>query len=190
MRIAFYAPLKPPGHPTPSGDRRIARLFLEALRRAGHQPFVASRLRSFDGHGDARRQARVAALGQRIVERLLWQWREKPETAPHLWFTYHLYYKAPDWLGPAISTALGIPYVVAEASCAAKRAGGAWASGHRAVEQTLRRADAVIGLNSADRDGVMPLLRDRCRWFALPPFLDAAAYPARPARPAEAPRLI
>ena len=71
MRIAFYAPLKPPGHPTPSGDRRIARLFLEALRRAGHQPFVASRLRSFDSHGDARRQAGVAAFGQRIVERLL-----------------------------------------------------------------------------------------------------------------------
>jgi glycosyltransferase involved in cell wall biosynthesis len=147
-------------------------------------------LRSFDRGGDARHQARLAALGQRIVERLLWQWRERPETAPHLWFTYHLYYKAPDWLGPAISRALGIPYVIAEASHAAKRAGGAWASGHRAVEQTLRRADAVIGLNSADREGVMPLLRDRCRWFALPPFLDAAAYPARPARPAEAPRLI
>ena len=27
MRIAFYAPLKPPDHPMPSGDRRIAQLF-------------------------------------------------------------------------------------------------------------------------------------------------------------------
>src|SRR5205085_6456580 len=80
--------------------------------------------------------------------------------------------------------------VIAEASYAAKRAGGAWASGHRAVEQALRRADAVIGLNSADREGVMPLLRDPRCWLGLPPFLDAAAYPARPTRPAEAPRLI
>jgi glycosyltransferase involved in cell wall biosynthesis len=190
MRIAFYAPLKPPGHPTPSGDRRIARLFLEALRRAGHQPFVASRLRSFDSHGDARRQARLAALGQRSAERLLRQWRERPETAPHLWFTYHLYYKAPDRLGPAISAALGIPYVIAEASYATKRAVGPWASGHRGVEQALRRADAVIGLNSADREGVMPLLRDPRRWLGLPPFLDAAAYRAGPARPAGTPRLI
>src|SRR5947208_3704408 len=190
MRIAFYAPLKPPGHPTPSGDRRIARLFLEALRRAGHQPFVASRLRSLDSDGDAWHQARVAALGQRTVERLLWQWQERPETAPHLWFTYHLYYKAPDWLGPAISAALGIPYVIAEASYAAKRGGGSWAIGHRAIEQALRRADAVIGLNSTDREGVIPTLRDPLRWFALLPFLDAAAYPAPPARPAEAPRLI
>src|SRR5258705_179814 len=30
MRIAFYAPLKPPSHPVPSGDRRIARLLLQA----------------------------------------------------------------------------------------------------------------------------------------------------------------
>jgi len=28
---------------------------------------------------------------------------------PQLWFTYHLYYKAPDWLGPAVAEALGPP---------------------------------------------------------------------------------
>jgi glycosyltransferase involved in cell wall biosynthesis len=190
MRVAFYAPLKPPGHPIPSGDRHIARLFLEALRRAGHQPLVASRLRSFDGSGDARHQARIAALGRRTAERLVRDWRQNPDGGPQVWFTYHLYYKAPDWLGPAVSAALGIPYVVAEASYAARRAGGPWASGHRAVEQALCQADAVIGLNSADRDGVLPLLRDPRRWFALPPFLDAAAYPARPARSCETPRLI
>ena len=64
MRIAFYAPLKPADHPTPSGDRRIARLFLEALRHAGHQPFVASRLRSYDGAGDTKRQARLARIAR------------------------------------------------------------------------------------------------------------------------------
>jgi len=190
MRVAFYAPLKPPDHPIQSGDRRIAKSFLTALRQAGHQPFVASRLRSFDGNGAARHQARVAAQGERIAERLIRQWRARPETAPHLWFTYHLYYKAPDWLGPAISAALGIPYVIAEASHAAKRANGPWAAGHRAVEQALRRADAVVGLNSADREGVMPLLRDPSRWLALPPFLDASAYRARAPRRSEAPRLI
>ena len=34
MRVAFYAPLKPPDHPVPSGDRRVAQLFLQALRFA------------------------------------------------------------------------------------------------------------------------------------------------------------
>ena len=62
MRIAFYAPLKPPTHAVPSGDRRVAQLLLEALRLAGHDPFIAARLRSFDGNGDPARQARLAKL--------------------------------------------------------------------------------------------------------------------------------
>src|SRR5437762_107863 len=118
MRVAFYAPLKSPDHPVPSGDRRIARLFLQALRVAGHQPFVVSRLRSYDGGGDPERQRRLAAIGRRLADRMLRHWRGHPEEMPQLWLTYHLYYKAPDWFGPAVSKALGIPYVVAEASFA------------------------------------------------------------------------
>src|SRR5205807_9847429 len=153
--------------------------FCEALRGAGHEPFLASRLRLYDGAGDKLRQARLARAARGAGERLLRRWWQDPRAAPELWFTYHLYYKAPDWLGPAVSAALGIPYVAAEASYAGKRAAGPWADGHRAVERAVRRADAVVGLNSADRDGVLPLLRDPARWIALPPFLDAAAYPAR-----------
>jgi glycosyltransferase involved in cell wall biosynthesis len=191
MRIAFYAPLKPPDHPVASGDRRVARLLVEALRLAGNEPEIASRLRSHDGAGDPRRQARLGEIGAREVERLLRRWRRAPGAAPELWFTYHLYYKAPDWLGPRISAALNIPYVVAEASFAPKRDGGPWQIGHRAVEQALRHADAVIGLNPADRKCVLPLLRDAQRWIALPPFLDARAYPGRAGRvPSRAIRLI
>jgi glycosyltransferase involved in cell wall biosynthesis len=181
MRIAFYAPLKPPDDPSPSGDRQMARLLLAALHLAGHQPFVASRLRSYDGAGDALRQARLGAIGDRAARRLLQSWRRQPGAAPELWFTYHLYYKAPDWLGPAVSRGLGIPYVVAEASSAPKRAAGGWAAGHHAVEAALRRADAVFGLNPADRQCVLPLLGDPQRWIALPPFLDARRFAQPPA---------
>jgi glycosyltransferase involved in cell wall biosynthesis len=176
MRIAFYAPLKPPDHAIPSGDRQVARLLLDALRLAGHEPFLASHLRSFDPVGRAFRQKKLAAHGRQAADRLIARWRAQPEAAPGLWFTYHLYYKAPDWLGPAVSAALGIPYVVAEASFAAKRAGGPWDIGHQAVEAALRRADRVIGLNTADRDGVQPLLAHPDRYVALPPFLDATPY--------------
>ena len=40
MRIAFYAPLKPPDHPVPSGDRRMARMLWAALRAGGHEPLL------------------------------------------------------------------------------------------------------------------------------------------------------
>jgi glycosyltransferase involved in cell wall biosynthesis len=180
MRIAFYAPLKPPDHPVPSGDRRVAQLFMEALRRAGHNPVVASHLRSYDGRGDMARQAGLAARGRRGAERLLRHYAAKPNESPALWFTYHLYHKAPDFLGPRVSAALAIPYIVAEASSAPKRVAGAWASWHRAVAEAIGQADAVIGLNPADRECVLPLLRDPGRWVALKPFLDAPSYaPAR-----------
>src|SRR4051794_34023231 len=115
MRVAFYAPLKAPDHPVPSGDRRTAQLLFRALQLAGFDPFLASHLRSFDRDGDLRRQERLAHLGRLVADRLLRRWEQHPERAPELWFTYHLYHKAPDWLGPAVSTALGIPYVVCEA---------------------------------------------------------------------------
>src|SRR3954468_609935 len=190
MRIAFYAPLKPPDHPVPSGDRRVACLLLNALRAAGHLPFVASRLRLYDGQGDPVRQTRLAGIGNGGARLLLRRWRRDPASAPDLWFTYHLYYKAPDWLGPAVSTALGIPYLVAEASSAPKRLGGAWDIGQRAVERALRHADAALGLNPADRDCVVRRLRDPERWIAFPPFLDARSYETAPRpHPPGSPRL-
>jgi glycosyltransferase involved in cell wall biosynthesis len=177
VRIAFYAPLKPPDHPVPSGDRELARLFLRALARAGHEPFLAARLRSYDRLGDPRRQARLARLGDRLARRFCRHCHAAP---PDLWFTYHLYHKAPDWIGPAVADALGIPYMVAEASHAQKQEAGPWGPGHRAVAAAIRRADAVIGINPADRAGVLPLLIDPARWVAFPPFLDAAAFGPNP----------
>jgi glycosyltransferase involved in cell wall biosynthesis len=177
VRIAFYAPLKRPDHPVPSGDRELARLFLQALARTGHEPFLAARLRSYDRSGDPRRQARLARLGDRLARRFCRQCRAAP---PDLWFTYHLYHKAPDWIGPAVADALGIPYVVAEASYAQKQASGPWGPGHRAAAAAIRRADAVLGINPADRAGVLPLLIDPARWIAFPPFLDAAAFDPNP----------
>jgi glycosyltransferase involved in cell wall biosynthesis len=181
MRIAFYAPLKPPDHPTPSGDRRMAQLFLAALRLAGHEPVLVSRFRSYEGSGNPVRQARLAALGRRVAERHLRHWRGAPEQAPELWFSYHIYHKAPDWLGPAVAVELGIPYIVAEASVTPRQALGSWALGHHAAECAIQQAAAVIGVNPSDRECVLPLLGDPRRWVAFKPFLDAASF-ARNAR--------
>ena len=190
MRIAFYAPLKPPDHPIPSGDRQIAQLFLSALRVAGHEAVLVSRFRSYDGYGDAHRQARLAIIGKQIAERLLCRYQEFREFTPELWFSYHVYHKAPDWLGPVVAGGLGVPYIVAEASVTPGQGRGPWTAGHRATESAIRQADAVIGLNSKDRDCVLPLLPEPWRWATLKPFVDAATY-GRTREPEEGPpRLI
>ena len=45
-RLLFFAPLKAPDHPTPSGDRTVGRLIVRALKRAGYDVALASRLRT------------------------------------------------------------------------------------------------------------------------------------------------
>ena len=179
MRIAFHAPLKPPDARTPSGDRRMARLLLAVLRRAGHDVRLASRLRSREPDGNRAGQRRIEARGRRVVRGLLDRYRHPGAWVPDLWFTYHLYYKAPDWLGPPVARSLSIPYVVAEASHAGKRAAGPWRAWHAAVADALGRADLVIGLNRADRPGVEPALGPRGRYLAVRPFIEAANVPGR-----------
>jgi len=176
MRIAFYAPLKSPTHGTPSGDRRVAGLLMDALGRAGHRVELASTFRSYDPGGDAQRQAGLRDQGTALGERLAAQWRAAAaEARPQLWFTYHVYYKAPDWLGPVVSRALGIPYVVAEASHAAKRAGGPWDVGHRGALEAIRLADLLLSPTRDDQQGLRAVAEPG-RVAALPPFLDAAPY--------------
>lgn len=179
MRIAFHAPLKPPDHPVPSGDRLVARLLMAALTRGGHSVELAARLRTWDGAGDAADQTRIRETGACMAARLVRRYRAAlPEARPQAWFTYHLYHKAPDWLGPQVADALGIPYVVAEASIANKQADGPWRMGHDAVTRALARADAVISLNAADEGGLRPWVADPARLHRLAPFLDPAPFAA------------
>ncbi len=179
MRVAFYAPLKPPDHPVPSGDRRMARLLGTALERAGHEVEIAARLRTHDRDGDSERQARLAAIGGRLAGRYITRQRAQPAALrPAAWITYHLYYKAPDWIGPRVATQLGIPYIVLESSVAPKRAGGPWSLGHEATLAALARAAAVVSLNPADEPGIAPYVPDPARLHRLKPFLDARPYTA------------
>ena len=177
MRVAFYAPLKPPGHPHPSGDRRMARLLMRALRLAGHEVMLASSFRAYDRAGDAAVQQRIAAKGTRIAAALIERHRARPKAQrPQAWVTYHLYHKAPDYLGPTVAAALNIPYIVIEPSVAPSKRNGPWAAGYEAALDAISRADAALCLNTVDPECVRPVLKRGTRLAPLRPFLDAAPY--------------
>ena len=177
MRIAFYAPLKAPSHPVPSGDRFIARALIAALERGGHQVTVVSTFRSRESAGDPVRQGRIERVGGRLAARLLRRYRRMPmEERPEVWFTYHLYHKAPDFLGPALCEALQLPYFVAEASHAPKQAHGLWAGWHARCADDIRRAAGVIVINSDDRPCLQALLGGGDRLHSLPLFLDEPGF--------------
>lgn len=175
MRIAFYAPLKPPTHRNPSGDRQMARLIVQALELAGHEVGLASLFRSREAAGSERRIARLQEVGDQLADRLIRRYKALPaRQRPQLWFTYHLYYKAPDWIGPKVARALRIPYVVAEASVAYKRASGPWGPCHRSVLAALDQAAAVVTLNPLDGK----LIPDQSKLRPMKPFIDTAPYEA------------
>lgn len=191
MRVAFYAPLKAPDHPVPSGDRRMARGFVDLLADMGHEVELGCHFRSYDRDGDAHRQQRLAALGQRLAEALLRRYRRRPVAQrPQMWFTYHLYHKAPDLLGPTVSRSLRIPYVVAEASIAGKQTAGRWAAGHAASVVAIGDADIVLAMTRLDLPGLEGAVADRGQLELFPPFLDAAPFVAAGGTRADARRRL
>ena len=175
MKVAFYAPLKSPDSPVPSGDRLIGRMLWQAIEAGGHRIVLASRLRSFDRQGNADRQARIAHIGAWTARRVIQHLQSSVER-PDIWLTYHLYHKAPDHLGPAVTRELGIPYCVAEASSSAKQASGAWAAGHRATASALGAANLVVSLNPKDEPGIRPLIAAATRIVNLQPFIEGQAF--------------
>src|SRR4051812_7790076 len=173
MRIAFYAPLKSPDHPVPSGDRLMARLLVAALRHAGHDVEIASELRSYAGSSapGAHDDAMQAAASE--VARLSRQW--STARAPELWFCYHPYSKAPDLIGPRLSRLFGLAYVTAEASYSISRNIGAWADSQAIVVEAVRQAAVNICLRKKDRAGLLTIAPDG-RFEMLEPFIDTGAY--------------
>ena len=73
---------------------------------------------------------------------------------------------------------LDIPYLVAEASHAPKRAGGSWAKFHGAAQDAIAKADAIFSLNPADAECLKPVVAPGALLAPLKPFLDGADFAA------------
>ncbi len=186
MKIAFYAPLKSPGHPVPSGDRLMARQIMAALDMAGHRVEVASTLRSFTPTPDPGPRLEIARQAEDEVMRLLVRWQSEPP--PDLWFTYHPYYKTPDLIGPPIAARLGIPYVTAEASYSRRHDENGWRENQRLVADAVRLASVNLCFTERDRIGLSDAIADG-RYAHFPPFIDTAPF-KRSAPTSKARRLI
>ncbi|WP_171176882.1 glycosyltransferase family 4 protein [Ruegeria sp. HKCCD8929] len=172
-RVAFYAPMKSPHSPVPSGDREMARNLMTAIGADGEQVDLVSELRIYDKTGDPDLQARLRAAAEAEAQRLI-------ETLPAdtgLWVTYHNYYKAPDLLGPQVCRARKIPYVQLESTRATSRLTGPWAGFAEAAHQACDAAQVIFYFTAND---LITLKRERFGSQALvhmPPFLPASTLP-------------
>ena len=168
MQLAFYAPLKDPGHPVPSGERTMARSLITALEWGGATVTLASTLRSRDGIGDQHIQLQLMDRAQAEVDRLVPQGHLERWQA---WITYHNYYKAPDLIGPQVAQQLDIPYLLIETSRARSRLTGPWSHFAQAAEKASDAANVIFYLTHHDAEAIERDKPDAQHLIHLPPFL-------------------
>lgn len=178
--VAFYTPLKHPLQCEASGDRQTGIALMDGLRAAGFEPELTSRFlswrRGFES-GAAERLDRAAAF---VVETLVRRYRRRsPERRPRFWMTYQNYYRCPDLLGPAVATALDIPYVLvntAVSSSSRRTPFRPWVS---AARLAVRRADLIFAMSPRDVPGLASLRGPRFAargLLLLPPSVDLTRF--------------
>lgn len=173
-RIAFYAPMKSPHHMVPSGDREIARNLMQLLTKDAFSPVLVSEFRSMEKSGDPEKQAQLIAEAELEAAALIVRGRSEAWRA---WVTYHSYYKAPDLIGPIVAKALGVPYLIVEATLASKRLGGHWDIFERKAIAACEAADAIFHFTERDAVALRATLQDK-KLVRLPPFLPMESLPA------------
>jgi glycosyltransferase involved in cell wall biosynthesis len=193
MRVLLHTPLKSPDSPIPSGDREMARGLRRLLRGLGHTVVMPALSRVPPGVPASQDHLALERRMRTQAQRLIARWRALPARHPErfdLWFTYHCYYRKPDWLGPVVTQALGVPYALVEASHAPRRAHGSTRPGHRAVERALAAADLVLTVNPRDVAGVKARLRPGAHQLWLPPFIDTRPFDRAPRAANDPPLLL
>jgi glycosyltransferase involved in cell wall biosynthesis len=173
-RIAFYATIKPPDHPIPSGDRLVAANLLKALALAGYDAGLASRYIAYSkrSNPDILQQRKQGALAE--AEKLIDAYGTAPgHSRPQIWLTYHPYCKAPDWIGPLVSQALDIPYVTVEAARTAQGVDDEWGPWRAEAQKGIVVATRHLVMKPSDRAYLSEVLGGEERLCPLPPFIDA-----------------
>jgi glycosyltransferase involved in cell wall biosynthesis len=172
-------PFKPLGHPNPSGDLVIGTELFQFLQGSGHHVRLISRLRTRWLYWKPWRWALVPMEIARVRRRVR-------QFQPHLWLTYHSYYKAPDVLGAICAPSLGIPYAIFQGVYSTKRQRHLKTRpGFLLNRYALRRANAVFTNKRRDETNLKRLVSsDRLHYIA--PGIRPERFEATP--PGNAPR--
>lgn len=192
MKIAFYAPMKSPLHPVPSGDRLMARQLMSVLRAMGSEVRLASQFRSYMREPDHALLETARANGEAEALRLIAEWQAE-QWRPDIWFCYHPYYKAPDVIGPRIARHFNARYVTVEASYSNRRAEGPWSAWTDELRDGLQSGDVHFFMKQRDLDGLRQASAGaQAQLVHLPPFIDAGPFAelARAPQGAGAVRLV
>jgi len=167
MKIIFYAPFKPLGHRHPSGDLVTATGIFDFLIHRGHQVMVASSLRCRWIYWKPWLWLKLIQERRRVVQKF-------SDVSADLWFTYHSYYKAPDLLGPVVSSKLNMPYVIFQGIYSTKRR-RQWRSkpGFYLNKNSLGAANHIFSNKTVDLINLKRLLPEKRVTYVAPGIIPA-----------------
>lgn len=143
MRVAFAFPNKPLSVKTPSGDRTIAESIISSFKMRGHLCVEMTDFRSRWFWLNLSALARLPSSLLKTVK--LYRY-----FSPHVWITYHSYYKSPDLFGWWLASP-SVPYVIIQPMRAGKRHKRARTKiGALINDMAIRRSDLLISNNLKD----------------------------------------
>lgn len=175
MKVAFYAPVKPPDHYIPSGDRLIAQNIVKALQMGGADVDLASRYIAYSKRDSDQilEERKNGALNE--VEKVVARFSSDP---PDLFLTYHPYCKAPDWIGPRVASKFNIPYVTVEAAHTGQgfeNGGDRWKSWREEAQAEFSTADLHLCFKPTDKSYLLKTLGPDTPVDDIPIFIDTNA---------------
>jgi glycosyltransferase involved in cell wall biosynthesis len=169
VKIAFYCPLKPMSSPVQSGEREIARGLHSFFVSRGADVFVLSEFNSLFFY-------------QRPAGWLVWlrdlfrAYRKARREDPDLYFTYHLFYKAPDPIGFLLAWWFNKPHFVFEARH--YRWPKEWLRcwpGVLLTHAALSRAAGIFATTTVDYAALRKLFPEQKLWNS-PPSIDLTIF--------------
>jgi glycosyltransferase involved in cell wall biosynthesis len=158
----------------------MARMLCKALEQADYEVFVASKFIAYSKRHEIAVMEERRAAAETEASKLVSQWQAN-DTLPDLWFCYHPYDKAPDWLGMELCRRLGIPMVTAEACKTGQGPNGEWLPWRAEAQRGIKMAALNLVMKPSDLEYLKDFV-DPDKIMQFPPFIDARVPATTPAR--------
>lgn len=171
--VAFYSPRVSLEDARHSGERRLARLFAQALQRAGGRIEVISTTLTYDRVGLEEEQREMQRRCEREADQIIHRMRGRDESeVPRVLFTFGNSHLSPDYIGTILSDVLGVPYFIADCAYNIQERAGKWREGFAAAKDAIIRARKIFCINRHQLASLSQARGDRGALVQVPPFTD------------------
>tara|TARA_A100001037_G_C15153473_1_gene641422 strand:+ start:10266 stop:11417 length:1152 start_codon:yes stop_codon:yes gene_type:complete len=177
MRIAFY-PLKEfPNHPNTLTEQVIMESLIKTLQLDNNIFLIPNEFNGSDNKRYEKEDKSPSIDGEREANNKIRKLKRLPvNQRPQIWITYNLNVLSPDSLGPKISSALNIPYIIIGAKYSKKHLNSSNTQNLTVIAQQISHADVLLSFSYEETSTLIPIKSSKTKIIDLPPFVDFSIY--------------